>query len=178
MSQQVINTPQFGAADRRVIEMFTPINEAKAPDRNAQFIGQVWIDTDGGDVYVSLTTDADPKINDWVLVGGVPANKFVPITEEKAPDANADFIGQVWVDTDADNVYVAIKTDSEPEANDWVLVSGDEDKYAPIVEAKSPDVNAQFKGQVWVDTDADNVYVAKSTNEATPSEDWLQVNNV
>ena len=71
MSQQVINTPQFGAADRRVIEMFTPINEAKAPDRNAQFIGQVWVDTDADNVYVAKSTNEATPSEDWLQVNNI-----------------------------------------------------------------------------------------------------------
>ncbi len=68
MGQQVIETPQFGAADRRVIEMFTPKNGIIAPAMQADFLGQIFVDTVAGIVYVAKATDSATPANDWVRV--------------------------------------------------------------------------------------------------------------
>jgi hypothetical protein len=68
MGQQVIETPQFGAADRRVIEKFTPKNGVIAPAMQADFLGQVYINTVTGIVYMAIATDSEVASNDWVRV--------------------------------------------------------------------------------------------------------------
>jgi len=68
MGQQVIETPQFGAADRRVIEKFTPKNGEVAPDMNADFLGQIFVNTVTGIVYIAVATDSVDATEDWARV--------------------------------------------------------------------------------------------------------------
>lgn len=68
MAQQKLIAEQFGAADQRVLDMLTPLNGEAAPAVNAKFIGQLFVDTVAGVVYISKATDSDPATGDWVAL--------------------------------------------------------------------------------------------------------------
>jgi hypothetical protein len=68
MGQQKLFTEKFGAADQRVVDFFTPLNGVEAPDVQAKFLGQMFIDTEAGDVYVSVAIDSEDPADDWKKV--------------------------------------------------------------------------------------------------------------
>lgn len=48
---------------------------------------------------------------------------LTPMTGTAAPAVHAEFVGQIFVDTTAKNVYVSVATDSVDAADDWVEVT-------------------------------------------------------
>lgn len=48
---------------------------------------------------------------------------FTPLNGTAAPAVQASFLGQMFVDTTAGDVYFSVATDSEVPANDWIKVS-------------------------------------------------------
>lgn len=140
MSKQKITYPDYGARSMRVLEALTPLTGAAAPLEHADFIGQIYVETTTPALYVAVATDSDEAANDWALstIAAVPAAvaaaileadipgeielaaaEFKPLTGIVSPDRNADFIGQIYVDTVLGKGYMAIATDSEDEADDW-----------------------------------------------------------
>lgn len=49
---------------------------------------------------------------------------LTPLTGAVAPAMHADYIGQIYVDTVAKGVYIAIATDSVDPTNDWGELTG------------------------------------------------------
>lgn len=103
---------------------------------------------------------------------------LTPLTGIVAPAANAAFLGQVYIDTVAGDVYSSVATDSVSPADDWVKVYvGTPVTPDPTVVTgtAAPAVNADFVGQLFVDTSAKNVYVAVDTDSVSPADDWVEV---
>lgn len=71
MAQQKLVTEKFGAADQRAVDLFTPLNGILAPAVNATFLGQIFINTVAGTVYISVATDSVSAADDWKLVSNV-----------------------------------------------------------------------------------------------------------
>lgn len=68
---QTISKPDFGAKSERVLDVLTPLTGTAAPAVNADFIGQVFVDTTAKNVYMSVATDSETPANDWVEVSPV-----------------------------------------------------------------------------------------------------------
>ena len=48
------------------------------------------------------------------------------------------------------------------------------DKLTPLNGVAAPDVNAEFLGQVFIDTATPAVYIAVKVGDATPANDWVR----
>jgi len=69
MTQQIIKViGTSGASSRRVVDTLTPINGAGAPSVNAEFLGQIYIDTAAPAMYISVVVDSATPADDWKLV--------------------------------------------------------------------------------------------------------------
>lgn len=127
MSSQKISYPDYGARVQRVLNALTPLVGAAAPTENANYIGQLYVETTTPALYVSVATDSVVAANDWSLstIAAVPAAvaaamaDLYPSTGVVAPAEHADFVGQLYVDTVLGKGYMAVATDSVVAADDW-----------------------------------------------------------
>lgn len=55
-----------GAKSMRVLELLSPLQGDGAPAENATFVGQTYVDTTVGNVYVAVATDSVAPADDWV----------------------------------------------------------------------------------------------------------------
>lgn len=96
------------------------------------------------------------------------AELLAPQTGTAAPAVNATFVGQKFIDTTANKVYISGAVGSTTPADDW---------YAEVQEGDgAPAANADFVGQKYVDTTGDVGYLAIQTG--TGATDWKQITNV
>lgn len=68
MPKQEINFPDNGSRAMRVLEAVTPINEETAPAINAQYLGQIYVDSDAKTAYISIAVDSEVPGDDWQQV--------------------------------------------------------------------------------------------------------------
>lgn len=68
MSDQIIEVGGSGADSRRVLEALTPKVGTSAPSENADFVGQIFVNTDGPTIYISVATDSVSAADDWVEI--------------------------------------------------------------------------------------------------------------
>jgi hypothetical protein len=117
MTQQVIKVGASGADSRRVLEALTPLNGVTAPTVNASFLGQIYINTAKGEVHQAVAVGSTIAANDWQKLSNVTA--ISPLSGSVAPTVNASYFGQMYIDTVAKKVYVAVAVGSATPANDW-----------------------------------------------------------
>ena len=68
MTQQ-IKLVDNGAREMRVLEALTPLTGTKAPDMNADYIGQIYVKTGvSPEVYISVAVGSSNKTDDWKKV--------------------------------------------------------------------------------------------------------------
>jgi len=197
MSNQKITYPDYGSRAMRVLDALTPINGVAAPAINATFIGQKYIDTVAKNVYVSIAVGSEVPANDWTLTGVTPATiaadiadlvaavalkAALPANGNTAPTTNAEFLGQLYVDTVAEKVYISVAVGSDTPADDWVnydgaiaSLSNSIEALEPVSSAAAPAVNAKFLGQIHIDTDTPAAYMAVAVGSATPADDWKKL---
>lgn len=197
MSNQKITYPDYGSRAMRVLDALTPINGVAAPAINATFIGQKYIDTVAKNVYVSTAVGSEVPANDWTLTGVTPATiaadiadlvaavalkADLPANGITAPAINAEFIGQLYVDTVAEKVYISVAVGSATPADDWVnydgaiaSLSSSIKALEPVSSAVAPAVNAEFLGQIHIDTATPAAYIAVAVGSATPADDWKEL---
>ena len=65
MVKQKIIYPDNGSRPERVLEVLTPPTGIVAPAINAEYIGQIYVDTTAGKVYVSIAKGSVTPANDW-----------------------------------------------------------------------------------------------------------------
>lgn len=68
MAKQKVKVGTIGATAMRVLEALTPMTGVAAPAVNAEFIGQVFVDTVTPAVYVSVAVGSVAAANDWKKV--------------------------------------------------------------------------------------------------------------
>ncbi len=68
MPKQEINFPDNGSRAMRVLEAVTPINEETAPAINAQYLGQIYVDSVAKKIYMAVTIDSEVPADDWQQV--------------------------------------------------------------------------------------------------------------
>jgi len=197
MSNQKITYPDYGSRAMRVLDALTPINGVAAPAINATFIGQKYIDTVAKNVYVSIAVGSEVPANDWTLTGVTPATiaadiadlvaavalkAALPANGNTAPTTNAEFLGQLYVDTVAEKVYISVAVGSDTPADDWVnydgaiaSLSSSIEALEPVSSAVAPAVNAKFLGQIHIDTATPAAYIAVAVGSATPADDWKKL---
>lgn len=197
MSNQKITYPDYGSRAMRVLDALTPINGVAAPAINATFIGQKYIDTVAKNVYVSTAVGSEVPANDWTLTGVTPATiaadiadlvaavalkADLPANGITAPAINAEFIGQLYVDTVAEKVYISVAVGSATPADDWVnydgaiaSLSSSIKALEPVSSAVAPAVNAEFLGQIHIDTATPAAYIAVAVGSVTPADDWKKL---
>jgi len=188
MSNQKITYPDYGSRAMRVLDALTPINGVAAPAINATFIGQKYIDTVAKNVYVSIAVGSEVPANDWTLTGVTPATiaadiadlvaavalkAALPANGNTAPTTNAEFLGQLYVDTVAEKVYISVAVGSDTPADDWVNYDGAIEALEPKNGNTAPTTNAEFLGQLYVDTVAEKVYISVAVGSDTPADDWV-----
>ena len=98
-----------------VLNTLKPFYGNVAPAVNAVYLGQVYVDTVGKAVYVSVAVDSEVVADDWQKV----TEAHAPITGVVAPTAHAAYLGQIYIDSVAKKVYIAVATDSVAPADDW-----------------------------------------------------------
>ncbi len=123
---------------------------------------------------------------------------LTPLTGAAAPAEHASFIGQIYVETTTPALYVAVATDSDEAANDWALstiaaalpaavsaaileanipgqIALAAAEFEPLTGLVSPDMHADFIGQIYVDTVAGKGYMAIATDSAAAADDWKEI---
>ena len=65
MPKQEINFPDNGSRAMRVLEAVTPINEETAPAINAQYLGQIYVDSVAKKIYMAVAIDSEVPADDW-----------------------------------------------------------------------------------------------------------------
>lgn len=65
MPQQKITFPDYGSKAMRVLGALTPKNGITAPTINAEFLGQLYVDTLAEKVYISVAVGSEIPANDW-----------------------------------------------------------------------------------------------------------------
>ena len=125
------------------------------------------------------------------------AEALTPLTGAAAPVEHASFIGQIYVETTSPALYVAVATDSDEAANDWALstiaalpaavsaaileanipgqIALAAAEFEPLTGLVSPDMHADFIGQIYVDTVAGKGYMAIATDSAAAADDWKEI---
>jgi len=69
MKQQIVlKATGGGAQSHRVMDQLTPMKGTTAPDVNAEFVGQMWVDTTGSKVYIAVAVGSVVVANDWKSV--------------------------------------------------------------------------------------------------------------
>lgn len=68
MAKQSIDVRKSGADSRAVLDALTPLIGITAPDINATYIGQIYVDTVAGIVYVSVKKGSETPADDWQSV--------------------------------------------------------------------------------------------------------------
>lgn len=170
---QEIKLGTTGADSRRVLEALTPLIGDAAPAEHADYIGQLYVDTVSKAVYISVATDSEDPEDDWevadanaVLATATEAiNAIKPISGVNAPSENAEYIGQMYISTGSDTVYIAKAVGSASASDDWITLSEMSEilTYAhPTSGAVAPTDPASYVGQLYVDTTASKVYIAIS----------------
>jgi hypothetical protein len=190
MSNQKITYPDYGSRAMRVLDALTPINGVAAPAINATFIGQKYIDTVEKNVYVSTAVGSKVPANDWTLTGVTPANiaadiadlgaalalkAALPVSGAVAPAVNAEFLGQLYVDTAAKKVYISVAVGSATPTDDWANYDGAIEALEPLTGAVAPVEHADFIGQIYVDTVLGKGYMAIATDSADAADDWKEI---
>lgn len=122
---------------------------------------------------------------------------LTPLTGTAAPAEHASFIGQIYVETTTPALYVAVATDSEDPADDWALstiaavpaavaaaiaeadipgeIEAIAEEFKPLTGIVSPDIHADFIGQIYVDTVLGKGYMAIATDSADAADDWKEI---
>jgi len=122
---------------------------------------------------------------------------LTPLTGAAAPVKHADFIGQIYVETTTPALYVAVATDSDEAANDWALstiaalpaavaaaileanipgqIALAAAEFEPLTGLVSPDMHADFIGQIYVDTALGKGYIAIATDSVIKADDWKEI---
>lgn len=54
-----------GAKAMRVLEVLTPVNDVVAPAVNADFIGQIYVNTAGTTAFIAVAVKSATPANDW-----------------------------------------------------------------------------------------------------------------
>lgn len=180
MTLQRIFVEKYGADALRVLDALTPLTGEGVPAANADYVGQTYIDVTTEDVYLSVDIDSVAPADDWIRVDKTADDSailaLIPLDGIVSPAAHADFVGQVYVDTVAAMVYVAVATDSVAPADDWIaLDKTDEAGLAPLSTALAPAAHASFIGQLHVDTALSKAYISVATNSADPTDDWKEI---
>lgn len=190
MSKQKITYPDYGSRAMRVLDALTPINGVAAPAINAEFLGQKYIDTVAKNVYVSTAVGSKVPANDWTLTGVTPATiaadiadlvaavalkAALPANGITAPTINAEFLGQLYVDTVAKKVYISVAVGSDTPTDDWANYDGAIEALEPVSSAVAPAVNAEFLGQIHIDTATPAAYIAVAVGSDTPADDWKEL---
>ena len=155
-----------------------PANGITAPAINAEFIGQLYVDTVAEKVYISVAVGSATPADDWVNYVGA----LTPKNGITAPAINAEFIGQLYVDTVAEKVYISVAVGSATPADDWVnydgaiaSLSSSIKALEPVSSAVAPAVNAEFLGQIHIDTATPAAYIAVAVGSVTPADDWKKL---
>lgn len=75
MPQQKINlvANKGGSTPGRVLDILTPLNGEAAPAVNANFLGQIFIDTVTPAVYVAVKVGDATPANDWLRIDAYDA---------------------------------------------------------------------------------------------------------
>lgn len=71
MAKQTMTYPDNGSRSERILELLTPMTGVTAPAVHAEYIGQVFVDTVLGAVYISVATDSVSAADDWVALAPV-----------------------------------------------------------------------------------------------------------
>lgn len=67
-SQQKITFPDNGSRAMRVLDALTPVNKVVAPAINAQYLGQIYVDSDAKTAYIAIAVDSVDPADDWKQV--------------------------------------------------------------------------------------------------------------
>ena len=64
--QKIALLADFGSKAMRVLDALTPLTGTEAPTMNAKFIGQTFVRTDTGKVYVAIAKGTGAS--DWAIL--------------------------------------------------------------------------------------------------------------
>jgi hypothetical protein len=158
-----------------------PVSGAVAPAVNAEFLGQLYVDTAAKKVYISVAVGSATPTDDWANYDGA-IEALEPVSGAVAPAVNAEFIGQLYLDTVAEKVYISVAVGSATPTDDWVnydgaiaSLSSSIKALEPVSGAVAPAVNAEFLGQIHIDTATPAAYIAVAVGSAIPADDWKEL---
>lgn len=57
-----------GFAIEKLAELMAPFSAAATPDTNARYLGDKWIKTDTGKVYIAVAVGSGTPSSDWAIV--------------------------------------------------------------------------------------------------------------
>lgn len=163
---QTINVGKSGADSRRVLEALTPIIGEGAPDFHAEYVGQIYVDTDTPAVYFSVSTKSTPAANDWKVAdaSAIAVQVAAAVASELAtavPTALATAVPTA-VDTELETAVPAALAEATL-------------AFAPLTGTTAPASQAEYVGQLYIDTTAKKTYVAVADDSADPTDDWLEL---
>lgn len=137
----------------------TAFRQASAPTSTGRVVGDLWIDSDDGLLYVwtgSWTVSPDQRI---AAVVASDATKITVFAQVSAPSTSGRTVGDVWIDTDDGNkVYTwsgsawAVKTWGAAAIAASARDLGSITTYYQITAPAS----GMLSGDLWIDTDDGN----------------------
>ena len=134
-------------------------------------VGDMFIDTSNANVYIAQGVSA---ATDWAIVDTDASSVLSALitTGTAVPSSTPTAVGLIFIDTTADNAYIAVGTSSSA---DWALIDTDiTGVLAAIVStgAGAPASTPTNIGLIYIDTTADAMYIACDT---TASTDWKKL---
>ena len=69
--QKIVLKSDNGAKVMRVLEVLTPVNDVVTPTVNADFLGQIYVNTAGTAAFIAVAVKSVVPANDWKQITNV-----------------------------------------------------------------------------------------------------------